>query len=588
MKIVLILSLLTFITFKSYSLDSLVLLSKWENQIRTSFQDDDTSHFNDFNLFLDSLLPEDNYSALCICHDNILDSTIQTKDYGTMEEILLHNFYPLFNRFWMPYYLNDSVFFKYAVNKLNELDTTNGLFFFLHYSIPAFTINLLEMEMVNWPDNMIGHFHSIIDSIATQIQTNMDYPDEYRSKLVRFSFLEEMYTKKAITRSKQLVLSVDSTFNGIRLSDIFILNSSNIFICGEKGVFAHTSDRSTGWNEHIINQTNLKKVVFQDSMHGFLLTESNSLYKTNNGGASWIQYEQFIDKEVLDLFFFDGNKGILSTQTGTMITNDGGSTWTLQSEGVHFNFIIAENRILSYFPSWLRYSDDNGVTWKTIGDSFVDQYNISINGLFFKDSLTGFCYGNNGVVVKTTDGGKSWVEIPIPFAGDINSLIFFNEDKGIILGDPFTILTTSNSGQSWENDSLFVFDEIIECITIDSTTAMMISESGKIYTLSCISSGVEHYRQINPSKKPDYKIRGNQNSIIISADALTKGMRYRVKIISLNGRVLYNELFNTDNRNIVIQKKDLNKNDRLVILSITNMSKRDLSVNSCKLLSIQE
>lgn len=117
---------------------------------------------------------------------------------------------------------------------------------------------------------------------------------------------------------------------------------------------------------------------------------------------------------------------------------------------------------------------------------------------------------------------------------------------------------------------------------------MMISESGKIYTLSCISSGVEHYRQINPSKKPDYKIRGNQNSIIISADALTKGMRYRVKVISLNGRVLYNKLFNTDNRNIVIQKKDLNKNDRLVILSITNMSKRDLSVNSCKLLSIQE
>jgi photosystem II stability/assembly factor-like uncharacterized protein len=572
----------------SYPLDSLTLLLKWEEQVLTGVKKGDTSYFKNFSSFLDTLSYEDKYLALCICHDDIIDSTIKARDYGKMEVILLHSFYPLFNRFWDPYYLNDSTFFTYAVHELAKLDTSNGLFYFLQYSVPAFTINHLEWEKVNWPENMIGRCRSIVDSVASLIQSSNYYPDDYRTKFVRFSFLKEIYTMRSTTLSENFTLSIDSTFYGTKLYDIFKIDSLNMYICGDQGIFAYTSNSAESWNKKNKIQYNLVKTVFLDCIRGFALTETNLLLTTNDGGQSWVECEHFIGKEVLDLAFIDNKNGIASTPDGVKTTNDGGLAWTLHSKSVRLNFIVIENRIVSFSSNGMSYSDDIGNTWVTHNDSLGDLYKFSIHGLFFRDSLHGYCYGNKGIILKTTDGGRNWVRMPVPYAGDVQDIVFFDEKNGIAVGDPFVILYTTDAGSSWKTDSLLVFDKAVECKTIDSKTAILIGESGMIYTMKSHTAGIQDKLKKIDINCTENTIRIYRDYLFLPIKTLSKEKQCRIRVFSANGRVLFNRIINTENnRYITISKKELDGNifgDKLIILNITDIGQKEVNAKNLGLI----
>lgn len=54
----------------------------------------------------------------------------------------------------------------------------------------------------------------------------------------------------------------------------------------------------------------------------------------------------------------------------------------------------------------------------------------SLNDLHFVHAHTGYCVGDSGTVLKTTDGGNSWTALA-PFTGDdIVEVYFKNEDTG--------------------------------------------------------------------------------------------------------------------------------------------------------------
>src|SRR5690554_4425389 len=57
--------------------------------------------------------------------------------------------------------------------------------------------------------------------------------------------------------------------------------------------------------------------------------------------------------------------------------------------------------------------------------------------------------GDN-IILKTTDGGLSWLEQEAPTNEVMLSLDFADEDNGIIVGRKGTIFQTNNGGRDWE------------------------------------------------------------------------------------------------------------------------------------------
>lgn len=90
-------------------------------------------------------------------------------------------------------------------------------------------------------------------------------------------------------------------------------------------------------------------------------------------------------------------------------------------------------------------------------DSVATNLQDTLRTVFFVDADHGFAAGDNGKVIKTTDGGDSWTEVSISSTGQIRDIHFLDQDKGwAVMGDLNNSETsgelwkTVNGGQSWD------------------------------------------------------------------------------------------------------------------------------------------
>lgn len=80
--------------------------------------------------------------------------------------------------------------------------------------------------------------------------------------------------------------------------------------------------------------------------------------------------------------------------------------------------------------------------------------NANLNGLQFISTTTGFAVGDNGVILKTTDGGSNWVQQTSPTTANLLSIKFVNATTGYITAQDTFFLKSSNSGNSWSIEQL--------------------------------------------------------------------------------------------------------------------------------------
>jgi len=102
--------------------------------------------------------------------------------------------------------------------------------------------------------------------------------------------------------------------------------------------------------------------------------------------------------------------------------------------------------------------------------------NKLLRHVFFVDSTTGWCAGEDGIILRTTDGGLSWEEQNSTVSTFIIALFFLNENLGwaLTVRDTFPfgtiIIKTTNGGNEWiaENypednvfmNTIFYFDSL--------------------------------------------------------------------------------------------------------------------------------
>ncbi|MBP9881844.1 MAG: T9SS type A sorting domain-containing protein [Chitinophagales bacterium] len=103
----------------------------------------------------------------------------------------------------------------------------------------------------------------------------------------------------------------------------------------------------------------------------------------------------------------------------------------------------------------LSRTTDSGQTWESISFPHTEPGYFSslsaLNGDVAWIAYVDYAEGNK--VLKTTDGGLNWTQLPIYVGGWINLAHFFDENTGVVMGDPdslgFEIYTTIDGGESW-------------------------------------------------------------------------------------------------------------------------------------------
>ena len=76
-----------------------------------------------------------------------------------------------------------------------------------------------------------------------------------------------------------------------------------------------------------------------------------------------------------------------------------------------------------------------------------------LSSVCFVTADVGYIVGENGLIIKTIDGGNNWSTQTSNTTNSLNSVLFINADTGFAVGDGGTILKTLNGGVNWTESS---------------------------------------------------------------------------------------------------------------------------------------
>lgn len=182
------------------------------------------------------------------------------------------------------------------------------------------------------------------------------------------------------------------------------------------------------------------------------------------------------------------------------------------------------------------------------------------------DSLRGFVSKSNGSVVKTIDGGSTWITLTSPFNSKINSLRFANDTLGYAGSNAGLLAKTVNGGLSWSIENSGTINDITELYVFGDAAYFRTSSFNEgLYKNSAKIQGIKE----NTLKDENISIYPNPVSDILKI-SFERELKNSVVVISnlLGQEILKQE---TSGSEIVLNLDSVN--DGVYLLQVKNVSR---------------
>ena len=159
------------------------------------------------------------------------------------------------------------------------------------------------------------------------------------------------------------------------------------------------------------------------------------------------------DVRLNNILFLNDNLGWIVGMDGILLTTtDGGTTW--ESKQIQ----------VTNSPNWLINPQTNAF--------------LGLHDIFFTDSISGWVIGDNGLILRTTNGGMNWEGTAKgTFTDPYKKVYFINKQEGFIIksagNTSASIQYTNNSGNTWnilaKPGHYYVFNKNIWKVTAKET-----------------------------------------------------------------------------------------------------------------------
>jgi photosystem II stability/assembly factor-like uncharacterized protein len=207
-------------------------------------------------------------------------------------------------------------------------------------------------------------------------------------------------------------------------------------------------DDSIGIPQYTDSTLWLYSVDFIDSLSGWTAGFDGRILKTTDSGENWFDLNSGTKNTLTGIQFLNKNIGWVVGELGTIReTTDGGETWNsiFNPDSTNFTDLAFVNENEGWVSGiGIKHTSDGGVTWE-------QQYNelSSFHSITFIDENIGYAAGDGGLIIKTTNGGKDWIDQKRMIDGRLWSINFLDANTGWVAGQQGTVLKTSDGGGSF-------------------------------------------------------------------------------------------------------------------------------------------
>lgn len=203
-------------------------------------------------------------------------------------------------------------------------------------------------------------------------------------------------------------------------------SSNQLVAVGDQGIVMRSIDQGRSWQQQRTPfSVMLTSVFFADAEHGWLTGHDGLLAATGDGGVSWRT-------------LLDGNQiNQLRLQTLQQKMTEIQTRFDAEPD----NDLLAEQLDT---VSWL-VADATAAVDDGAGVPLLD--------IWFADSQHGFALGGYGLLLKTEDGGDSWVywgdRLENPDNFHLNAMAADHQGRLYIVGEAGLLFRSEDNGDSW-------------------------------------------------------------------------------------------------------------------------------------------
>ena len=304
------------------------------------------------------------------------------------------------------------------------------------------------------------------------------------------------------------------------LRDIFFVDEKNGWAVGGS-LILHTKDGGATWETQPISTERppeLWSVHFHNAKSGVVTGSApsggfgggTSILTTEDGGKTWVQR-----KEIYAILFSIGlefqsdldnqniSEGLLQefkdqdmslSDRATVSVDDTGK-WLITDNRRRYSIRKGEDQLNICVDVSSRLTDiqmvdekiayaagesntvlkttDGGKTWIAVMTgqrARAGETRKNLDGLYFATPEIGWVVGSFGFVSYTADGGKNWEQQKTDVPNDLKAIYFLNEKEGWVVGMEGTILHTADGGKTWEKQKSNTYDSLHSVMFVDENT----------------------------------------------------------------------------------------------------------------------
>jgi photosystem II stability/assembly factor-like uncharacterized protein len=105
---------------------------------------------------------------------------------------------------------------------------------------------------------------------------------------------------------------------------------------------------------------------------------------------------------------------------------------------------------------------------------------VSVTGVTEFPNIVGTAVGETGAILRTADGGETWVRQTSGTTGILVDVVFTDVNTGTVVGQNGTILRTADGGDNWVRQTSGVTDFLAAVSFVDASTGTVVGQNGRI------------------------------------------------------------------------------------------------------------
>ena len=273
----------------------------------------------------------------------------------------------------------------------------------------------------------------------------------------------------------------------------YFINTNIGFVVGEFGDILKTTDGGKTWLNHspvASSELYFQSITFKDSLNGFVSgfdynAGEGLILKTNDGGNSWTISKELVDFYPYDMCFIDKNYGFVLGGGGSLQTTNGGDTWIARDSIKGFVCYFVDKQIGYTATVAIDKTINGGKSWDKQTKSITDEH---LHSVFATDTNTLYIVSENGSIIKTSDGGITWIKQYKDSTDFLTSVYFVNDSVGFVTSGYGNIISTKDGGKNWLKYNIGTKNYLYSVYFIDVNIGFVSGENGIL--LKTIDSGM--------------------------------------------------------------------------------------------------